>query len=54
MSNFLQGSYVSVHFNDGTVIELIFISLHDSYFMGINNFGHTTLVPFANVKYIES
>lgn len=54
MSNFLQGSYVTVHFNDGTVVELKFISLHETYFMAINSFGHKILVPFSNVKYIES
>ncbi|MDQ0199398.1 hypothetical protein [Neobacillus ginsengisoli] len=53
MSDFIPGSYVTVHFTDGTAVEFKFISLHVTYFVGINSFGHTVLVPFDNVKYIE-
>jgi hypothetical protein len=54
MFDFNPGSYVTVHFIDGTAVEFKLISLHDTYFVGINNFGHTVLVPFDNVKYLES
>lgn len=54
MSDFNPGSFVTVHFIDGTAVEFKLISLHVTYFVGINNFGHTVLVPFDNVKYLES
>ena len=54
MSDFSQGSYLTVHFIDGTQAELKFISFHDSYFKGSNNAGEAVIVPFANVKYIVS
>jgi hypothetical protein len=54
MFDFNPGSYVTVHFIDGTAVEFKLNSLHATYFVGINNFGHTVLVPFDNVKYLES
>ncbi|MEH7545976.1 hypothetical protein FB550_10997 [Neobacillus bataviensis] len=54
MSDFNPGSNVTAHFIDGTAVEFKLISLHVTYFVGINSFGHTVLVPFDNVKYLES
>ncbi|MBT2655928.1 hypothetical protein J7E81_11900 [Bacillus sp. ISL-18] len=54
MSDFTPGSYVTAHFIDGTAVEFKLISLHVTYFVGINSFGHTVLIPFDNVKYLES
>ena len=54
MSDLNPGSYVTTHFIDGSTVEFKLISLHVTYFVGINSFGHTVLVPFDNVKYLES
>lgn len=54
MADFSQGSYVTIHFIDGTYLELKFMAHNNSYLMGTDNIGNTLLVPFTNIKYVVS